>query len=107
MARMVGYARVSTEDQRTARQMDELRAAGCAEVVEEHASGADRTRPVLAALLRRGLAPSLALTRTDHQAPDPHRHVAEQGAAEPRLASPCPLLASLRPHARHFCKARA
>ena len=53
---MVGYARVSTEDQRTARQVDELNAAGCAEVVEERASGADRARPALAALLRRRLA---------------------------------------------------
>ena len=53
--RMIGYARVSTEDQRTLRQVDELRAAGCGEVMEEHASGADRQRPVLAALLRRGL----------------------------------------------------
>ncbi len=53
---MVGYARVSTEDQRTGRQVDELGAAGCAEVVEERASGADRQRPALAALLRRGLA---------------------------------------------------
>lgn len=52
---MIGYARVSTEEQRTLRQVDELRAAGCAEVREEHASGADRTRPVLAGLLRRGL----------------------------------------------------
>ena len=53
---MVGYARVSTEDQRTQRQADELRAAGCAEVVEERASGADRARPALAGLLRRRLA---------------------------------------------------
>ena len=52
---MIGYARVSTDDQRTLRQVDELRAAGCSEVMEEHASGADRQRPVLAALLRRGL----------------------------------------------------
>jgi Resolvase, N terminal domain len=29
----------------------ELRAAGCAAVLEEHASGADRSRPVLARLL--------------------------------------------------------
>ena len=34
---LVGYARVSTEDQATARQLDELRAAGCREVAEEHA----------------------------------------------------------------------
>src|SRR3954469_14475064 len=50
---LVGYARVSTEDQATARQLDELRAAGCREVAEEHASGADRDRPVLARTLAR------------------------------------------------------
>lgn len=49
---MIGYARVSTEDQGTESQLDELRAAGCATVLEEHASGADRGRPVLARLLR-------------------------------------------------------
>jgi len=36
---LIGYARVSTEDQITARQLDELRAAGCAEILEEHPSG--------------------------------------------------------------------
>jgi DNA invertase Pin-like site-specific DNA recombinase len=50
--RLVGYARVSTEEQGTDPQLDELRAAGCDTVLEEHASGADRTRPVLARLLR-------------------------------------------------------
>ena len=50
---LIGYARVSTEDQATARQLDELRAAGCREVAEEHASGADRDRPVLARTLAR------------------------------------------------------
>ena len=35
------------------RQVDELRKAGCAEILEETASGADRSRPVLARLLRR------------------------------------------------------
>jgi DNA invertase Pin-like site-specific DNA recombinase len=50
--RLVGYARVSTEEQDTDPQRDELRAAGCAAIHEEHASGADRTRPVLARLLR-------------------------------------------------------
>ena len=49
---LIGYARVSTEDQGTDPQTDELRAAGCATVREEHASGADRSRPVLARLLR-------------------------------------------------------
>src|ERR1700704_2250314 len=51
VGRLVGYARVSTEEQGTDPQFDELRAAGCAMVLEEHASGADRSRPVLARLL--------------------------------------------------------
>ncbi|WP_456306838.1 recombinase family protein, partial [Paracraurococcus lichenis] len=50
---LVGYARVSTEDQATRRQLDELRAAGCRDVAEEHASGGDRDRPVLARTLAR------------------------------------------------------
>jgi len=50
--RLVGYARVSTEEQGTDPQRDELRAAGCNAILEEHASGADRSRPVLARLLR-------------------------------------------------------
>jgi DNA invertase Pin-like site-specific DNA recombinase len=36
--RLIGYARVSTDDQRTDRQLDELRAAGYATILEEHAS---------------------------------------------------------------------
>src|SRR6202790_869200 len=50
-SRLIGYGRVSTEEQGTDPQLDELRAAGCATVLEEHASGADRGRPVLARLL--------------------------------------------------------
>ena len=49
--RLIGYARVSTEEQGTDPQLDELLTAGCATVLEEHASGADRSRPVLARLL--------------------------------------------------------
>ena len=48
--RVIGYARVSTEDQATDAQVDELRAAGCRIVHEEHGSGASRARPVLAKL---------------------------------------------------------
>jgi len=51
-ARLVGYARVSTDEQGTDPQRDELLAAGCTTILEEHASGADRDRPVLAGLLR-------------------------------------------------------
>ncbi len=49
--RLVGYARVSTEEQGTDPQLDELRSIGCETIHEEHASGADRGRPVLAQLL--------------------------------------------------------
>ncbi len=55
---LIGYARVSTDDgrQTTLRQLDELRAAGCTEVLEEHANGTGRARPVLNRLLA-GLEP--------------------------------------------------
>jgi DNA invertase Pin-like site-specific DNA recombinase len=51
--RLIGYARVSTGGQDLGAQREALRAAGCAEVVEETASGGDRARPALAALLGR------------------------------------------------------
>src|SRR5271167_3384118 len=51
-ARLLGYARVSTEDQATDAQTDELRAAGCATIYQEHGSGASRARPELARLMR-------------------------------------------------------
>ena len=44
--------RASTDEQGTDPQRDELGAAGCVTILEEHASGADRSRPVLARLLR-------------------------------------------------------
>ncbi|WP_370513055.1 recombinase family protein [Acetobacter sp. DmW_136] len=50
--RLIGYARVSTDDQGTDAQLNELRDAGCTMIFEEHASGADRNRPVLIRLLR-------------------------------------------------------
>jgi DNA invertase Pin-like site-specific DNA recombinase len=67
--RLVGYARVSTDEQGTDPQLDELRAAGCATILEEHASGADRDRPVLARLLR-DIRPgeTLAVVRLDRLA---------------------------------------
>ncbi|CAM3477069.1 recombinase family protein [Paracoccus nototheniae] len=48
---LIGYARVSTEDQTPLPQVQALNAAGCCQVLEEHASGGDRARPVLARLL--------------------------------------------------------
>ena len=43
---LIGYARVSTEDQTPLPQADELRAAGCRDIHEEQASGASRSRPL-------------------------------------------------------------
>lgn len=50
--RLIGYARVSTEEQATAAQEMDLRAAGCDIIVEEHGSGASRARPALSKLVR-------------------------------------------------------
>lgn len=55
--RLIGYARVSTEDQVTYSQVDILRAAGCHVIHEEYASGATKSRPILNRMLdsvRRG-----------------------------------------------------
>jgi DNA invertase Pin-like site-specific DNA recombinase len=48
---LVGYARVSTQDQSTDLQLDVLAKAGCARVFSESASGAQRDRPELARAL--------------------------------------------------------
>lgn len=67
--RLIGYARVSTEEQGTNPQSDELRAAGCATIHEEHASGADRDRPVLARILGEiRLGDTLVVVRLDRLA---------------------------------------
>ena len=48
---LVGYARVSTQEQDLALQLDALTAIGCTKVYEEKASGAQRERPELKAAL--------------------------------------------------------
>ena len=48
---LVGYARVSTQEQNLAMQIDALKKAGCEKIFEEKASGAQRDRPQLKAAL--------------------------------------------------------
>jgi len=66
---LIGYARVSTDEQTLAPQLDALSAAGCSEIVEERASGGDAARPLLARALAR-LAPgdTLVVARIDRLA---------------------------------------
>lgn len=66
---LIGYARVSTEDQNLGAQLDALHAAGCREVLEEFASGANRARPQLAmALARVQRGDTLVVARIDRLA---------------------------------------
>ena len=55
----IGYARVSTDDQSTAMQLDALRAAGCERIFEDTASGAKASRP--------GLDEAMAFVRKDDE----------------------------------------
>ena len=50
--RLLGYARISTDGQSLAAQLDQLQAAGAERVVRETASGAKRDRAGLARLLK-------------------------------------------------------
>ena len=50
--RLIGYARVSTDEQATQAQEMELRSAGCETIVQEHGSGASRARPALSKLVQ-------------------------------------------------------
>lgn len=50
---LIGYARVSTDEQDTAAQQDALRAAGCELIFEDKASGGNRERPQLARAIER------------------------------------------------------
>lgn len=65
----VGYARVSTTDQDTTIQVEQLKAAGCEKVYQEQISGTSMQRPQLEAVLdyiREG--DTLVITRIDRLA---------------------------------------
>ena len=59
----VGYARVSTEDQSTEGQILDLEKFSCTEIFRENASGADRDRPQLKAVLNGRPRRNEAVTR--------------------------------------------
>ena len=63
---LIGYARVSTEEQDTSGQRDTLRAEGCSVIIEDKASGGSRERPNLARALKRvGHGDTLLVVRID------------------------------------------
>ncbi len=69
LGRQIGYARVSTDEQATEAQEIELRSAGCDLIVQEHGSGASRSRPALSRLMREiGAADVLVVVRLDRLA---------------------------------------
>ena len=69
LPRTLGYARVSTDSQALAPQVESLKAAGAAEVFRETASGAKRNRAQLARLLKEVRPGDLVLvTRLDRLA---------------------------------------
>jgi DNA invertase Pin-like site-specific DNA recombinase len=66
---LIGYARVSTEDQDTAGQRLALEQQGCALIFEDRASGGSRDRPNLSrALARVGEGDTLIVVRIDRLA---------------------------------------
>ena len=63
---MTGYARVSTDDQDEASQVDQLRHAGCDVLYVDHASGASMERPQWKACLKSlGAGDVLVVVRID------------------------------------------
>lgn len=66
---IIGYARVSTDEQDTSAQRDALHRDGCAVIFEDKASGGSRDRPNLArALARVGPGDTLLVVRIDRLA---------------------------------------
>jgi len=107
---LLGYARVSTDDQDLALQRRALREAGCRRLYEEKLSGVQRNRPELARLLDQVRDDDvLVVTRLDRLARStrdlldvaerlrdagadlgPHQRWPGRGAAEGRAVWPTP-----------------
>lgn len=102
-SRMVGYARVSTEDQDTALQMDALLGAGVRQVYQEKASGASRRgREVLASCIASlGRGDVLVVYKIDRIARSLHdlldilRHLESVGATIKSLTEPIDTTSSM------------
>jgi Resolvase, N terminal domain len=86
--RLIGYARASTDEQGTDPQLDELRVAGCATILEEHASGADRRRPVLARRRNPGGGPARSSRPFGQPPAGRHRAAGSSGAHFRSLRDP-------------------
>jgi len=69
--RLIGYARVSTDEQTTALQLDALRTAGCVPIHEDSTSGASRSRPGLTRALE-DLPPAILSSFGGSTASDAH-----------------------------------
>ena len=66
---LIGYARVSTDEQDTSAQLDALREEGCSVVLEDTASGGSRDRPNLARAIEQvGRGDTLLVVRIDRLA---------------------------------------
>jgi DNA invertase Pin-like site-specific DNA recombinase len=65
---LIGYARVSTEEQATEAQEIELRSAGCALIVQEHGCGSERALPWRNSCVKSAAGDTLVVVRLDRLA---------------------------------------
>src|SRR6201993_1624373 len=78
---LIGYARVSTNDQETATQVAALKAAGCERIYRERASGGRWVRPELHRLLDQLRKGAVLVWKLDRLSPSLRDVFAADGAA--------------------------